>query len=91
MLESKHQKKIIDFLVKQGWYCVKIISCSKPGFPDLIAYRNGLDIYIETKNENGKLAPLQIFVHKQLKGNSKIVIVPYGFDDFKSKYIELNF
>ena len=37
MLESKRQKKVIDYLHSLGAWTVKIISANRNGVPDIIA------------------------------------------------------
>lgn len=49
MVEQKYQKKITDFLEKQGAYVVKVITANKKGVPDIIACLNGRFIAIEVK------------------------------------------
>ena len=67
MLESKVQAKHIKQLEKQGWYCVKIITCNKNGFPDVMALKDGAVKFYEYKGSTGKVRPLQEFRHKELR------------------------
>lgn len=68
MLESKIQSKLIKDLEKQGWYVVKIISCNKNGFPDLVCLKENEYKLIEVKTISGKLSPIQVYRHKEMKG-----------------------
>lgn len=64
--ESIIQRKVISQYEAAGWLVVKIIQCTKNGWPDLQCHRNGVTLFIETKATGGKLSPLQIYRHKQI-------------------------
>lgn len=68
-LESKIQSRIIERLKKEGWLVVKIGLTNLPGFPDLIALRNGEVRFIEVKRPGCKPRELQQYRIKQLKEN----------------------
>lgn len=81
------QAKIKRFLNNRGWYVIKIISASPNNLPDLIAFKKCYTLWVEVKTEKGKLSPLQIYRHKEIK--KKIdhdVMVPYGYDHFLKLY-----
>ena len=61
-IQTKHIKK----LEKQGYYVVKIITCNKNGFPDVMALKDGNVKFFEYKSSIGKLRPLQKYRHKEL-------------------------
>lgn len=85
--EGKLQNKIITLLEKQGYTCVKILSCTKSGWPDVEALHNiKPTLYIEVKTETGTVSPLQKLRHKQLNQLNKIIIVPFGWEDFLEYY-----
>lgn len=67
MLESKIQSKIITRLEKLGFFTTKIIVCSTPGFPDLLAIKKGETIYIEVKQPGKSPTPKQARVHAIIK------------------------
>ena len=54
MKEQDIQKKIKDWLEKQGAYVVKVISASKAGIPDLLVCYKGKFIGIEVKTPKTK-------------------------------------
>ena len=54
MKEQDIQKKIKDWLEKQGAYVVKVISASKAGVPDLLVCYKGRFIGIEVKTPKTK-------------------------------------
>jgi len=58
--EQQVQKKITNFLEKQGAYVVKVVSATKAGVPDILACYKGRFLGIEvkkpsTKNNTSKL------------------------------------
>lgn len=65
-LESKLQKKIRVDLEKSGWIVHKVDS-SKPGWPDLEAFRNNVALFLEVKSVGKKANPLQEYRHKLLR------------------------
>jgi Holliday junction resolvase len=65
-LESKLQKKIRVDLEKSGWIVHKVTS-SKPGWPDLEAFFDGVVIFLEVKSVGKKASPLQEHRHKLLR------------------------
>lgn len=80
MLESKIQRKITDFLEKQGFLVNKIMITTLNGWPDLIAHRDGVTVYVETKREGRDLDPVQAYRHKQLTDK--------GIPCFKAESVE---
>ena len=47
-------------LARRGWYCIKIPGGPYlAGFPDLLAFRDGVTLALEVKALNGKLSKLQ--------------------------------
>lgn len=66
-LESKVQSRVIRELRADGYLVVKIGLCSVPGFPDLMALKNGRAMFVEVKRAGEKPRPLQEYRHKQLR------------------------
>lgn len=66
-LESKLQTRINNYLKKKGWYGVKHMLTSKPGWPDQEFIKCGRTVRIEFKSPGKKANPLQKYVHKQIK------------------------
>jgi len=62
MKEQDYQKKIINYLEKNGAYVVKISVASKKGVPDIIACYRGRFLGIEVKTpitrQNTSLCPM---------------------------------
>jgi Holliday junction resolvase len=75
MLESKIQRKIIADLQKKGWLVIKVIQSNAPGFPDLMALKEGRVIFLEVKQPGKKPRPLQLYRHEQLRKQGFEVIV----------------
>lgn len=68
-MASKFQSKVIKKLKSKGWHVVSVIKLSENGFPDLLAMKNGLTLWIECKEGKDTLKPLQRVRIKQLRKN----------------------
>lgn len=78
MTESEVQTKVIAKFERSGWLVVKILQCTKNGWPDLQCHKNGETIFIECKSENKTPAPLQIYRHEELrKQGFKVLIISH--------------
>lgn len=66
-LESKLEAKVTKHLEKKGWYGVKHMLTSKPGWPDREFIKDGRTIRIEFKSPSKKANPLQKYVHSQIR------------------------
>jgi len=73
--ESIIQRKVISQYEAAGWLVVKIIQCTKNGWPDLQCHRNGVTLFIETKSTGKKLSPLQAYRHKKLREQGFTVLI----------------
>jgi Holliday junction resolvase-like predicted endonuclease len=67
ILESKIQKSIRDALEARGWLVTKLIRCSEAGWPDLMAIRSGIVVFIEVKRPGCKPTKLQEHRMNQLR------------------------
>lgn len=83
MLESEIQRKIIRQLEADDWLVIKIIQCNKNGFTDLIALKNKRAVFIEVKRPGEKPTELQLYRHKELRGQGFEVIVTTGLISLK--------
>jgi Holliday junction resolvase len=54
-----YQEEIIKAYEKDGYLVLKTIRLNKSGFPDIIALKDGNAVFIEVKEENDTLKPLQ--------------------------------
>lgn len=67
-MASKFQNKIIKEYERNGWTVLKIIKLSDNGYPDLLCMKVGeIDTWIECKEANDSLKPLQKFRIEQLR------------------------
>jgi hypothetical protein len=72
-MTSTFQTKIKDYLKKRGYTVLKIIKLSDNGYPDLYAFKEGYkDIWIESKEGNDTLKPLQEQRINELNQQGKI-------------------
>jgi Holliday junction resolvase len=68
------QSRVIKEYEENGYLVLKIIKLSKAGYPDLQCIKDGKSIFIECKEKNDTLKPLQKFRIDELK--------KYGCDAF---------
>jgi hypothetical protein len=66
-MSSSFQSKIIKDYEAKGYLVLKLIRLNLNGFPDLLCLKDGKAIFIESKEENDTLKPLQEFRIQQLK------------------------
>ena len=85
MSEQKIQTTIVKWLESHGWLTVKTIVMSKAGFPDIIAMKDGRNVWIEVKAKNGVVSKLQEIRIKQLIASGATAFVAYSLDDVKEK------
>ena len=84
MAESKIQTSIIQYLEKEGWDCIKTIRLSKAGYPDILAQKDGMSIWLECKaSAKAKRAPLQIKRINDLKRNGFIAEFVWEVDQVR--------
>lgn len=66
-MASKHQTRIIKEYESNGWMVINLIKTNKNGIPDLLCIKEGeRPIFIECKEWNDTLKPLQKFRIKEL-------------------------
>ena len=65
-MASKQQNRLRDQRKKDGWKVIKIINTSESGLPDLLCLKNGVAQWVEAKEDNDTVKPLQIHKMKQL-------------------------
>jgi Holliday junction resolvase len=66
-MASKHQSDVIKKYQSEGWLVVNLIKTSLNGIPDLLALKDGKAVFIECKEKNDTLKPLQEYRIKQLQ------------------------
>lgn len=57
--ESLIEKKSKLLAEQRGWFQLKIEKCNKRGFPDRMFIKDGRVIFVEFKNERGRLSEEQ--------------------------------
>lgn len=86
MLESVYQKKVIAKYEKAGYYVIKLAKTNKNGIPDLICIKPSEVLFVEVKNERGKLSELQKYRIKELElYGFKTIVDRYEMDNNPSK------
>lgn len=81
-LESKLQTRINKYLKKKGWYGVKHMLTSKPGWPDQEFIKDSRTIRIEAKSPGKKATKLQKYVHRQIKKHGGEVYTIDSWENF---------
>ena len=77
-MASKHQTKLIKEYEAKGYYVIKLLATNKTGIPDIVCLKpNEPAIFIESKEKNDRLSPLQVYRLEELKS--------LGFVAFESK------
>ena len=79
MKESAVEQKLVNAVKKSGGLALKFVSPGHSGVPDrIVLMPRGRVIFVELKTETGKLTPLQIETHNQLRALGMDVRVLYG-------------
>ena len=84
--EQKIQSKIINHLKNDGWIALKTIKLSASGYPDIIALRNKITLFVEVKSEKGILSELQKHRINELSLQGFKVIIANSIENFKLHY-----
>ena len=73
--ESAIERKCKLLAQQKGWFQVKIEKTSVRGFPDRLFIRAGKTVYVEFKNEVGRLSDEQVRVIAQMREHGADVYV----------------
>ena len=68
-MASKFQNKIKKQMEQKGYKVVSVIKLSENGYPDLLAMKDGRSVWIECKERNDTLKPLQKYRIDELINN----------------------
>ena len=78
-MASKQQTKLIKHWQSKGYYVINLIKATPIGLPDLIALKPDKVVFIESKEKNDRLSPLQ---HTRLS-----ILTKLGFDCYVNDVI----
>jgi hypothetical protein len=88
-MESKVQTDIINEIKKMGGYSVKILRCTKNGFPDihflLPSTPYPIPCYCEVKQKGKKARAMQLFRIKELTKMGAVAFEADSLEQFKTK------
>jgi hypothetical protein len=78
-MASKRQTKIINLYEAKGYYVINLVKTNKNGIPDLLCLKkNEVPIFIESKEDNDTVKPLQKFRIKELINlGFKAIVIDY--------------
>ena len=82
--EKSIQNSVMKYLKKvpDSWFC-KISDKYMAGVPDIIGCYKGYYIAIELKTEKGKVAPIQHWVHEQIRKAHGVIWVCTSVEEVK--------
>jgi len=91
---SAFQTKIKTYLKRKGYTVLKLIKLSENGYPDLYAFKKGFeDLFIESKESNDDLKPLQKLRIDELNASGKCAFclkkgkgIIYGSKKYESEF-----
>lgn len=89
MKEKEIQKKILEYLNKNGAYAVKSIVTNRSGSPDIICCFNGLFVALEVKTEKGIISKLQEYHQKEILKSGGIALIVRSIEEVKALIEEL--
>ena len=91
ILERDVERRLVSEVGKMGGWCVKFIPDNMRGMPDrLCLFPEGRVLWVETKRpEGGRLAPMQVHRHRQLRSLGFEVAVCWTEDDVLKVLTEL--
>ena len=90
MLESRIEQSLVRGVRKAGGWALKLVSPGHAGVPDrLVIMPGGRVIFVELKQEHGRLTPLQMETHERLRRYCLTVRTLYGAADVNGFLEEL--
>tara|TARA_R110000772_G_scaffold37589_4_gene89223 strand:- start:1702 stop:1935 length:234 start_codon:yes stop_codon:yes gene_type:complete len=63
----KQTEKIVKHWKSRGWIAINLIKTNKNGIPDYMMLKDGKTVFVESKEPEDRLSPLQGYRIKQLK------------------------
>jgi len=83
MIESKIQAKCIELAKDAGYMVFRNLEVTPIGTPDLTLLQGGYTIWVEIKQESGRLSPAQEFTHQKISEHGGEVHTVYSVEEFK--------
>ena len=83
MIESKIQAKCIELAKAEGYMVFRQLEVTPIGTPDLLLLRRGYYIWVEIKQESGRLSKAQEFTHQKISEHGGEVHTIYSVSQFK--------
>lgn len=84
MLESRIEAALRREVEGRGGLCRKWVAPGHTGVPDRIVILRGMVWFVELKQEDGKLSPMQIVEQKKLMDAGAAVVTLYGMDSVRT-------
>ena len=87
MSEATIQKKILEWLKREGYWAVKVMQCNRNGCPDILVSIDGYFVGIEVKN-TGKIknvSVLQRYQINEIQNTGGLAFVTDSLVDCQSK------
>lgn len=78
MLERSVEAGLVEKVKKRGGLCFKFTSPGCSGVPDRIIIYKGRVIFVELKQTNGRLSPIQKVTIEKMRRHGATVYVVYG-------------
>ena len=63
----KQTDKIRKHWESKGWFVVNLIKTNKNGIPDYVIFKDGITVFVESKEEWDSLSKIQEYRIKELK------------------------
>jgi Holliday junction resolvase len=90
-MASKQQTKLINKLKAKAWKVLNVIRLGENGYPDLLCLKQGEVIWVESKEKQDTLSPLQALRIKELRSEGfKVFIEKDGEFSELEKYLSNN-
>lgn len=80
-MESKLQKRVLQYLKTNGIYAIKVIQATKTGIPDIICCLNGKFVAIELKSPKNNADKLQEYNIKQIQESGGIAFCSDNYEE----------
>ena len=89
MLERSVEAGLVKKVKQHGGLCLKFVSPSVSGVPDRMIIYRGRVIFVELKQEYGRLSTIQKRMHERLRYHGAEVYVAYGSEGVRKLIEEL--